>query len=148
MGDMADMFLQEVCTTESMRDDYSNGFISNIEAYEIGFIDEAGIESEGISEAYGRNELLSLDGVNKSLLHESVKFDNLSLLSKVSESSGASLNEAAILNLINDSPTCNLCGDLMRGQAGKFGKFYFCGNRCDGQKTVSDKYWQSVRLQK
>lgn len=42
-----------------------------------------------------------------------------------------------------DNPTCNICEKEM---ISKVGKFYMCGNKCEGQKTVSDKYWQEFKL--
>jgi hypothetical protein len=44
------------------------------------------------------------------------------------------------------SPTCNICEELMPSRVGNFGKFYYCTNECEGQKCVSDKYWQSVKV--
>lgn len=52
--------------------------------------------------------------------------------------------EGSILKLPKHvNPTCNICNQEMDGRSGKFGKFYFCSRRCDGQGTVSDAYWQN-----
>lgn len=45
-----------------------------------------------------------------------------------------------------EKPTCNICEKEMLPKFGKFGKFYYCGNKCRGQPTVSDKYWQDFKL--
>ena len=55
------------------------------------------------------------------------------------------LNQEAIKNLAKTNPTCNCCREEMMPREGKFGKFYYCMNNCEGQKCVSDKYWQSIK---
>lgn len=47
--------------------------------------------------------------------------------------------------LYRANPTCNDCYTEMKEANGKFGKFYFCGNKCKHQKSISDKYWQAIR---
>jgi hypothetical protein len=44
------------------------------------------------------------------------------------------------------NPTCNVCLQEMVARTGAYGKFYFCANKCAGQGTVSDKYWQEFRV--
>ena len=44
MGDMADMFLDEVMDYEDLRLDYRSGKITDEEAYDLGLIDELGYE--------------------------------------------------------------------------------------------------------
>ena len=53
-------------------------------------------------------------------------------------------NEKLNVTLRREFPTCNICEASMTPREGRFGKFYFC--HCEDQPTVSDKYWQSVRL--
>jgi len=42
MGDMADAFLSEVMEFEELRIDYKHGRMGDVEAYELGIIDEYG----------------------------------------------------------------------------------------------------------
>jgi len=42
MGEMADWFLEQVMDMEELREDYRAGFMTDIEAYEAGIIDEQG----------------------------------------------------------------------------------------------------------
>ena len=44
MGDMADLFLQEVEVAEEERRQYRSGNIDTLEAYELGIVDELGRE--------------------------------------------------------------------------------------------------------
>jgi len=53
-------------------------------------------------------------------------------------------NEKLNITLRREFPTCNICEKSMTSREGIYGKFYFCS--CEKQSTVSDKYWQSVRL--
>lgn len=64
---------------------------------------------------------------------------------KISKNSVTILNDVSTKNLYKELPTCNVCQKEMVCCEGKYGVFYYCGNRCKNQKTVSDKYWQSVR---
>ncbi len=51
----------------------------------------------------------------------------------------------AICNLFKDKPTCNICEKEMSHNVGPYGKFYFCPNRCSGQKPVSETYWLKMK---
>jgi hypothetical protein len=52
MGEMADMFLEDVQTTEFLRDDFASGNMDILDAYEHGFVDEMGVEQEGMQRAW------------------------------------------------------------------------------------------------
>ena len=52
MGDMADMFLEQVEDMEELRLDYRTGQMSDFEAYELGIIDEQGAYT---GPSYGRD---------------------------------------------------------------------------------------------
>lgn len=55
------------------------------------------------------------------------------------------VNKEAVKRSSKENPTCNMCNTEMKSRIGQFGKFYFCSNKCDGQKTVSDSYWQEFK---
>ena len=141
MGDMADMFLSQVCEYESMRDDYVSGGMSLQDAYGNRFIDEMGCEPISMQEAWDRASIGSSNSLDNELEVGTAKFD---LASSIQKEVLPSFNKSAKNNLYKQCPTCNHCQEEMSTQFGKFGKFYYCGNRCKGQSTVSDKYWQSV----
>lgn len=70
---------------------------------------------------------------------------NLTTTSESPTTKKVVLNGKAIDNLKKDSPTCNFCEEGMASRIGKFGKFYYCTNHCEGQKTVSESYWLSIK---
>lgn len=43
------------------------------------------------------------------------------------------------------NPTCNICLNEMSARNGRYGKFYYCLEQCEGQPTVSDTYWQQFK---
>ena len=130
--------LEAILEMELERDLYAQGHISQQDAYDKGFIDELGIEQEGIQDAYNRSGGFTLESVNNELSHAIKDFDLA-----CSHLNQSSLNKAATENLYKEVPTCNVCAKSMQAREGSYGKFYFC--KCPEQKTVSDKYWQSVR---
>ena len=67
MGEMADFALEQVCTMESLRDDYVLGHMSSSEAYEHGFLDEIGFEQEGMQAAWDRNGIPTIGHLNNEL---------------------------------------------------------------------------------
>ena len=145
MGDMADFALEDVAAEEHARDEYVNGDMSMQEAFERGFLDPMGVEQEGIQDAWDRSEILTARGIDKELERWT---DKLTIATHTPESTKLAtrqLDEIAIESLKNDCPTCNWCRTLMTPRSGRYGKFYFCSNGCEKQKTVSDKYWQSVK---
>lgn len=138
MGEMADMALDDTAVFESLVDDYVSGDMSMHEAFEHGILNVDGTELPHVQAAYDRAPI-SLEYVQKNLVLVERGFTVGELRSIIS-SQARSL--AATVKL---HPTCNYCGGEMSPRMGKFGKFYYCSNRCPGQKAVSDAYWQSVR---
>lgn len=55
-------------------------------------------------------------------------------------------DKAVVYAQTRENPTCNICESEMKARTGRYGKFYFCANQCEGQSTVSDKYWQEFKL--
>lgn len=145
MGDGADLAIEYAFATEELADDYAFGNMSMEDAYDHGLIDELGCEYPGLRDGF-RGEIMSNETVDRELL--SVE-KNLEISAQRSRSTYGDkrsvLNKAAKENLKKLVPTCNICGTDMRDRTGKFGKFYYCPNHCPEQKTVSDKYWQSIR---
>ena len=158
---MADFELERVAEEEAGRSDYVNGFMDLQEAYERGYVDEIGTE-QGLEYAYSESFIPTMENVNNELRITELEFTN-SMLSrdntperrqvkvgftplKTGKGIQVGLNPEATKNLANETPTCNVCREFMQPRAGKFGKFYFC--RCDGQPTVSDKYWRNVKKEK
>lgn len=54
MGEMADMALIAVLETESLRDDYVCGHMSDEDAFDHDFLDPLGVEAEGMQTAWDR----------------------------------------------------------------------------------------------
>ena len=144
MGEMADMSLDMISYAEHERDVYVSGGMDMQEAYDLGIIDESGVEV-GIGDAWERSSIGSIDSINTELKIATLEFDVATNKSEYS-AVGNPLNEKAIANLLNDKPTCNICELIMSERVGKFGKFYFC--KCPEQGTVSDIYWQKQGLNK
>ena len=157
MGEMAGYFLDEVCDEESLREDYALGFMSHEDAYDHNFINEMGYEQNGIQDAYDRIKLNDRSGLDDELNSTMLMLDigipstttthSQERHSSERQSSGFSydrLSEEAIENLFKEHPTCNICRKEMGKRTGKFGAFYFCS--CKGQGTVSESYWNSVKI--
>lgn len=149
MADMAEMALDNAMLDEMYLDDYCHGDMSMEEAYDHGFIDVTGTETKGVQQGWDRVIIGGRDTIDKELelavchLESTEEFMYQGELVEVTTS--YVLNQQAIDNLKKELPTCNYCAESMTAREGKFGKFYFCGNYCKGQKTVGDAYWQSVR---
>lgn len=47
--------------------------------------------------------------------------------------------------LYKECPTCNFCETEMKDKSGAYGIFYYCEQRCKGQKTISKEYWDKTR---
>lgn len=144
MGDMADMFLDSCMQHEAEWDDYFNGHMSDEAAMDAGILDSTGTvtNSAQFERVINRNPIPTVDNLNQELKLATAQLGSTRSVS-VSRDIRQTLNQAAIDNLSKPHPTCNWCGEQMDVRNGKFGKFYFC--TCPEQKTVSDKYWQSVR---
>lgn len=146
MGEMADMALDDVATQQGLMYDFVSGGMSKQEAFEHGFVDAAG----GINDRMGYDEACKEHAENLGLVgRDDRAIEGLpperSVCRPTTSGAGDELTEIAKRNLFKESPTCNVCQKEMSSREGKFGKFYYCSNQCDGQGTVSDKYWQSVR---
>jgi len=157
MGQHADDAVFMCIEHSSVCDEYVSGNMSLYEAYEYGLIDSTGCEvDEELDRAWDRGEIPTTDNLNNQLSHA---LKDLTIATSVYTTNDVDLgevvidcwgqentiNKKAVENLYKDTPTCNICAEDMQPQEGKFGKFYYCGNRCKGQKTVSDTYWQSVK---
>lgn len=169
MGQHADDFLNMCIDHDSVCDDYASGNMSLEDAYEHGLIDENGCEIDpSLKLAYERYSFPTPENIHNELSHALKDltiadlrtqhprvYENIVDLlqengcEKVIDCWGQEtlLNEVASDNLYKEVPTCNHCLEDMTRRVGKFGKFYFCSNRCKDQGTVSDEYWQSVRKQ-
>ena len=147
MGEMADMALDACVVHEALLDEYVSGGMGLDEAYDHGIIDESGCERSGVQGAWDRCNVETLDDINDRLKLASLELDYATEVStppeKVTPVKGLSAN--AIRNLSKPCPSCNCCGEMMEARSGRYGKFYFCTNACEGQKTVSDAYWQKVK---
>ena len=141
MGDMTDFELESVETMESLRDSYVSGDMDINEAYENGFINEMGTEQYGMQDAWDRSSIPTEDNINSELNSIENTFYN----DNNCQDTKGKLNEQAIRNLKKEHPTCKVCGNKMDERIGRFGAFFFCGNHCKGQKTISNKHWQSIR---
>ncbi|AUR88187.1 hypothetical protein NVP1110O_59 [Vibrio phage 1.110.O._10N.261.52.C1] len=147
MGEMADLSIDYALETEEQAYNYLSGGSTIYDAYDQGLIDEGGGATQDMSHISDRvwNDLTDADNqLSHAVKDLSISSQTSSTLIKRSKHDA--LNKAAIANLYKPRPTCNWCGEMMEGRDGKFGKFYFC--TCPEQKTVSDKYWQSMRREK
>ena len=139
----ADDFLGMVIEHEAEWDDYVSGRMSDHDAFECGIVDSSGYaDSSQLDRAVARNPIPTMGALDNQLEHaERVLMtplrDRQVNIERV-------INDAAIANLHKPRPTCSWCGEMMQPRDGRFGKFYFC--ECPEQDTVSDKYWQSVRI--
>ena len=145
MGDMANYFLASVIDEECSRDDYASGHMDMHEAFDRGYIDSLGREQEGIQAAYDRQDIGTREQLDNSLLHASKDLKLGAYVQATTQRGNVALNAAAIANLSKPNPTCNFCGEQMLARDGRYGKFYFCAKRCEGQPTVSDTYWKSLK---
>ena len=137
MGEMADMALEECIDMEAMRDDYVNSYMGIQEAYDIGFIDEMGVEQKGIQDAWNRSEIPTYENIAKELEVEELKLTNAALTSSSKKST---------INTEKPFPICFVCHNFMKRRRGSFGLFYFC--TCTEQNTISDKAWQNTEIYK
>lgn len=164
MSDMADYTNEIHFQEECLAEEYISGDMSMEEAYDNGFIDEQGVETSGMQSIWDNSVIYTADNIGMHLDNTLNEFDLAAHRHKIESTMGVpshllgeressstaeieariSLTNKAVFNLTQDSPTCNICSNEMITQEGKFGKFYFC--KCEGQPTVSDKYWQSVRI--
>lgn len=158
MGDMADFALDDVCEFENLRDLYANSSMTQEEAFDAGFLDPTGawtgFEGPNFED---RIDVLSYESLTDTIEHidqcsfgprVTVRECQVSPWLKQQRETYPHLNDKAIYNLAKDVPTCNVCEEAMKQRSGRFGDFYYCANSCKGQKTVSEKYWDSVRIKK
>ncbi len=156
MGEMADAFLSDVIDEENLRTEYLSGGIDHGDAYDLGLIDELGFDTFDRDSVWTPE--YSEEAIDNQLEKLTLQLDNAVLRSSSScnnerhrqqrplyiPSKYGHLNALAIINLTKEHPTCNICEKQMNARTGKYGKFYWCS--CDGQKTVSERYWQGVRI--
>ena len=144
MGDIADMELDSVIDMEGYRDDYVQGLISDEKSHDMGFLNELGIEQDGIQDAWDRSKIGTLDELNNMIEVEMLHLDVCTYRKAKSYHRRGKLNNKAIVNLLKEYPTCNVCENEMTERHGVYGVFYFCS--CEEQKTVSQSYWDKVRI--
>lgn len=142
MGDMSLMAQIEAIDEEGRCDEFVAGHMSQEDAYDYGLLDENGAETAGIQAAWERSAIPTEDNLHLEL---SAAEMGIILNNRMEAAKSSGLNKKALQNLLKESPTCNICDNSMEPRVGVFGKFYFCGGGCEGQRTVSDKYWQSVK---
>lgn len=157
MGGGAYDALYRASMDEEHLDRHLNNWMSDGDAYDLGLIDELGtLGHDGLIIAQNK-EIPTLETCNRELRTLGLQLDvsnaNLGANEEPTrktyktelKAAFPNLNERAIFNLFKSVPSCNCCGKPMTARDGKFGKFYFCENKCDGQKTVSDVYWKSLK---
>lgn len=111
MGDMADLALEIASIQCEMSDAHYAGELDMQDAYDAGIIDEHG------RGAYPVREYNAFDRPR----------------------SGITIKRVHELEGHPSGPTCTKCKSTMLPRIGRYGKFYYCGNNCDGQKAVSHK---------
>lgn len=142
--------------------DYLEGYISDNDAYDFGLIDESGSLCNSGMEIAQSLPIMTLDCCKQEIEKLTLQLDLFIAKGANSKEELGSdkvckkysnrlrlafpeLNDAAIINLFKDNPTCNCCGNQMTEQHGKFGKFYFCVNKCTEQKNISESYWLKLK---
>ncbi len=85
MGEHANDSLDMIACNEAIADLYVEGGLSDQDAYDCGFVDELGVEQEGIQAAWDRAELGGLDHITEQLRVEELKFDYRQLEQQVAE---------------------------------------------------------------
>ncbi len=76
MGDMAMMALERAGTEESLADDYIAGNMGMEEAYEHGFLDATGAETQGMQSQWDRTPIGTLESLNQQIKECSMAFDD------------------------------------------------------------------------
>lgn len=150
MGQHADDFLDMVCDHEAFCDEYVSGLVSMEDAFEAGILDSTGCEVPELQAAYDRAYIPTVENIEVELERAVSNLERgwqRSAQTHTQQPTRAQvIAQARQANLAKERPTCNCCGELMQPRNGRYGKFYFC--QCPEQVTVSDKYWQSVRIKK
>lgn len=166
MGDIADYELSRYEIEEELLNEYLEGYYNDNEAYELGLVDESGrLNEDGLKIAQNkdimtfekcqeelRTQTNSLDFIeyhiccydDQSEIISNYKHKKTNYKQKL-RFNFPELDDEALLNLFKDHPTCNCCREEMLIQKGKFGKFYFCGNKCESQGTISEVYWLKLK---
>jgi hypothetical protein len=122
------------------------GNMSIQEAFDKGIIDQDGciVDIEQYNLYVDGNPIPTLENLDNELHHAEKDLELAMLRSRNKAKHPLSyLSPTAIENLSKPYPSCNVCNDQMRPRHGMYGKFYYCV--CDGQPTVSDKYWQAIK---
>lgn len=68
MGDISDMVLAGIAATESLRDDYTHGYMSDEDAFEHGFINSMGMEEEGMQTSWDRHPIHTGETLDKEIV--------------------------------------------------------------------------------
>lgn len=166
MGQHADDFVNMCIDHEDFCHGYLDGRVGVQEAFDAGIIDYAGgVADPALAKAIEDSYIPTVENLENALSHAEKDLaiatmkdcheeelpplqdflDEHGIVTIETPKGKFYLNKEASESLYNEVPMCNFCREYMLPQEGKFGKFYFCGNKCKGQKTVSDKYWQSVK---
>ena len=140
MGDMADMALEETMTMEDLRDRYVNGEMPMQEAFEHGFLDPVGVEQEGIQEAWDRNDIQTMENLNRELDKQSDLLTIAVLSDRDIDTLDSSKSQAV------KKPFCKKCHKAMTICMGKFGRFFYCQHRCSGQSTINAEKWLKLNV--
>lgn len=130
MGEMAQDALDYAFVTEELLDDYVSGDMPLQEAFEHGFLDPLGRETEGVQNGWDRAVIGTPEQLNNQLSHA---------LKDLTIATTPKKQKPKLF------PVCNCCNKEMTPRNGKYGKFYFCQNRCKNQKCVSETYWKTVK---
>jgi len=142
MGIHADDAIYASIEFEGLCDEYVSGDIGLEEAFEYGLVDHNGEEHPALTNAWERNKIGTLEDCLSEL--NIAERDILTATLIEGNQYRTPLNREACYNLKHEVPTCNICREFMQERVGRYGKFYFCS--CEGQPTVSDNYWQKVRI--
>lgn len=152
MGEFADYAVDEAMEEEYQRDIFANSGMDSEEAFERGYLGPAGDMTAFADFSPDRVEIDTYESLSRDL--ENLELQLIGSYGKqVSSYTMATelkdmypnLNNKAILNLFKEAPTCNSCENTMKERNGMYGSFYYCPNLCSDQKTVSKKYWDSIK---
>lgn len=77
MGEMADMALIAVLEMESLRDDYVCGHMSDVDAFDHGFVDPVGTEAEGMQTAWDRQSIGTEEELDRDVRELGYLLDSL-----------------------------------------------------------------------
>jgi hypothetical protein len=67
MGEMSDLLLEEIFHVEHLRDEYTHGYISDQEAYELGFLDPMDTEEEGMQDSWDHCNIKTAEDLDDAI---------------------------------------------------------------------------------